>query len=298
MTDTELSETFLIPERMLNRWKNANDYRYLIYEFLEKSNKSAIEGFFNFQYSQTNDIVFRSKNDFVSELEKGLPGLTEEKYTPIKQEDLNMVIKEKPDPKDQNKKILELQLPIYTFIGKKDQNLVYVELCNRIPDEKALGKKIDTIQKSTNDELTLKQMIFITTENDLPKFIRDKPCADMDDFAQYCINDVIIKNVKIDEFVKDRMQAKKIIFISDSKENFQHKYISTGKSEKEKNDMKSGKKEAQEASKINNFDAEADLLEIKEMFKLNEDEEDDPLLDMIKQSSSDDENEYIIPVEE
>ncbi len=226
MKDVELSRAFLIPERMLNRWKNSNDYRYLIYSFLEKSNERAIESFFTFQYNSDDNnspsdknISFYTKNEFIAELKDHPEYLMDKGYEIIDNDGIDSIVKEKDNKKPNG------DLPAYTFFAKIDKDLTYIELSNRIPDKNALIKKIKDITNIIHNNFKLKKMIFITTEEDLPKYIRNNSL----------IEDVFIENVKIDDLSKDKMQTIKIIFLPDSKKDFKHPYIK--KTEKQTDDI-------------------------------------------------------------
>ena len=75
--DTKISEIFQIPSRMLQRWKNSNDYRFLIYTYLHNSDAAEVEAFFKYlaskKVSSSNNVdkekpalKFLYKKDFIS----------------------------------------------------------------------------------------------------------------------------------------------------------------------------------------------------------------------------------------
>jgi len=232
ISDQKITKIFQIPPRMLQRWKNSNDYRYLIYTFLNHNDEYEVEAFFNYLSSKNivdniegdkrgyksnisfnKNIDFIYKKDFMTKLKENIDYLNryEKPYEVIESRDIATLLKESDTLKDPFRKLnnkdqaLDIELIGFTFFAKdNNNNILYVELSNRIVESKPLKKKITQIKESLKDEYRLEKMIFVTNESEVPKFIR---------VENNTIDDVIIDNINIDIFSQEQLSTYKTIFV-------------------------------------------------------------------------------------
>ncbi len=205
--DTKISEIFQVPRRMLQRWKNSNDYRYLIYTYLHSCNEDEVEAFFKFltlkkavnygdeDYKQA--IKFFYKKDFLIQIEKPIGD-----YLKEKEEEVHIYNPDKIKFLFNEEHTFDMGSSSF-FVKPNFTDVVYVELSNRVLEAKPLLKKIEQINSSLKVSLVLKKMIFITTEKQLPAFLRDKKV----------FNEVIVENINIDDFSSKFLGVSKVIFV-------------------------------------------------------------------------------------
>jgi len=208
----DIVHLFKVQKRMLQRWQDANDYRYMIFAYLMESDREAIEKFFNEKYE--NDMIrYEHKSNFMDQVKEHLSEEIEKEYTILSI--MNEEIFQIPEKKDQK------QSDLYFFAMEKiesnnelEKNIYYVELCNRIVDTKALHIKIKQLKNHLLDGYKLSEMIFLTAEKSEPKYIQMNQCVDKD--AGYCIDNVRIRNINIDKFSQDHLSIHKMVFIPES----------------------------------------------------------------------------------
>jgi len=224
VSDTEISRIFQIPSRMIQKWKHSNDYKYLIYNYLKLTNKDEIDGFFNYlltpnKFDSANlaPLHFIYKKDFMKKISTNMREIL--KLSANKKVGLDWSI-DYISISDKYKKDLEESLPIkplneilnstktastYSlFLVDDKKGVVYVELCNKVQEKDPLKKKINGIKKSLKDGYTLKHMLFITNEEDLPLYIRQ---------MGYTFEGVGFWNAYMDNIAKRIFKAKKVIFV-------------------------------------------------------------------------------------
>ncbi len=204
--DTKISEIFQIPSRMLQRWKNSNDYRFLIYTYLHNSDAAEVEAFFKYlaskKVSSSNNVdkekpalKFLYKKDFISLLREHI-----KEYLAI--DNLKVYIK-----KEYASILIQndsLEIGGYSLLVKTPkQSVIYVELASRVLEHKPLLSRIANIKSHLKANLTLRKIIFITNEKKLPAYLREKNA----------VEGVAIENINIDAFASRYLGANKIIFV-------------------------------------------------------------------------------------
>ncbi len=191
---------------MLQRWKNSNDYRYLIYTYLQNSHSAEVESFFKYLTSQKvvdfennmdekKAMQFMHKKDFLVQAQEKIG-----RY--INAESSHIYDQSSTKSLFNEGSSFELTSSSF-FVSANNRNLTYVELSNRVLESKPLLKKIDQISASLKSGLVLKEIIFITNEKQLPVFLRDDAV----------IHDVFVKNVNVDDFSSKVLGIGKVIFV-------------------------------------------------------------------------------------
>ena len=230
VSDNEIARIFQIPIRMVQKWKTSNDYRYLIYNYLKLTNKNEIDTFFNYLFTPRNidstnltPLYFIYKKDFMKKISTDARSILRNS---TKKEDLyetrlswlsryistreEYIAESKLEDSISYKPLSEILKSVkvasaYSLFLVDDKNhILYIELCNKIQEKDPLKKKIDEIKKSLKDGYTLKQMLYITNEKELPHYLR-------------CVNakfeDVEFWNVYMERVAQKIFNAKKIIFV-------------------------------------------------------------------------------------
>ncbi len=204
--DTKISEIFQIPTRMLQRWKNSNDYRFLIYTYLHNSDTAEVEAFFKYlaskkagNYDDSDEEVlalkFLYKKDFISLVQKHI-----NQY--LKQDDIKVYSEKNLGSLLEQSNSLEIG-GSSLLIKVPKSSVVYVEIGSRVLEQKPLLARIDSIKSHLKDDLFLKKMLFITNEKKLPGYLRESNMVD----------GVIIENINIDTFSGKYLGINKIIFV-------------------------------------------------------------------------------------
>ncbi len=204
--DTKISEIFQIPTRMLQRWKNSNDYRFLIYNYLHNSDTTEVEAFFKYlaskkagNYDDSNEeklaLKFLYKKDFISLVQKHIKQYLKQDDIKVYAEKNHGSLLEESDALEIGGSSLLIKVPKST--------VVYVEIGSRVLEHKPLQARIGSIKSHLKDDLFLKKMLFITNEKKLPAYLRESNM----------VAGVIIENINIDTFSSNYLGINKIIFV-------------------------------------------------------------------------------------
>jgi hypothetical protein len=229
VSDNEIARIFQIPIRMVQKWKNSNDYRYLIYNYLKLTNKDEIEAFFNYLLTPRNidsanlaPLYFIYKKDFIKKISADIRSILRiatkkvlyetnldwiHRYISTRDEYID---KNKIDEPVSFKPLSEIlnnikAVSIYSLFLIDDNNdLLYIELCNKIQEKDSLKKKINEIKKALKEGYSLKHMLYITNEKELPFYLRS---------MHSIFEDVEFWNAYMGTVAKKVFNAKKIIFV-------------------------------------------------------------------------------------
>jgi len=204
--DTKISEIFQIPPKMLQRWKNANDYRYLVYTYLHNSDAGEVEAFFRYlttkkvgSYDDSNQkrlaLKFLHKKDFILLVQKNIG-----KY--LKQPSIKVYSERDYDSIFTQKDMLNIGESSF-MVKESGDKMTYVEIGSRVLEAKPLQERMSSIKKYLKSGLILKKILFISNEKQEPVYLRDNNI----------VEDVKIKNLNIDAFSKEYLEINKVIFV-------------------------------------------------------------------------------------
>jgi hypothetical protein len=203
--DTKISEIFQIPPKMLQRWKNANDYRYLIYTYLHNSDTIEVESFFRYlatkkagSYDNNKEmpaLKFLYKKEFVLLVQKHIGEYLGQKDIEVFPEKKYATIFTQKDT---------LNIGESSFMVKEGKSkMTYVEIGSRVLESKPLRERLSSIQTHLKERLYLKKMLFISNEKQLPVYLR----------SDNVVKNVRIDNISIDAFANEYLGVNKIIFV-------------------------------------------------------------------------------------
>lgn len=202
VTDKFLSQTFQIPTKMLQRWKNSSDYRYLIYSCLKNGKYKNEEDFIEMIQATSHHVTFLYKYEFLSQAKNKRDmilghGWFEPHFQKITSS----------SPSYESKEITKFFHPSksqYYFSLVNDQgDLAYFEISKRIPDTKTLTQKVQEIKKVIEGRYTLKRMYF---------FIEEKTKNDKEQ-REPELQDLIIEGINLNDFAKEYLKTNKVIFV-------------------------------------------------------------------------------------
>ncbi|WP_456322335.1 hypothetical protein [Hydrogenimonas sp.] len=241
VSDNEIARIFQIPVRMMQKWKNSNDYRYLIYKYLKLADRNEIAAFFNNLSTSRNresphliPLYFIYKKDFMLKISRETRKIVSlatrkgghhihgnhlflwaEKYISAgssDKESFGNIGGGSASSRIPLSKIVDNAdaiAPYSIFSIDEDKNVLYIELCGKIQEKAPLKKKVVNLKASLKEKYTLKHMLFITNEKELPRFLRVMN-------GEY--EGVKFWNVPMERAAKNIFNAKKIIFVPNNLE--------------------------------------------------------------------------------